>query len=97
LPYWEAALPLGPDAGKLPTISEVLAGKKAFSRHMMRRFADYFCVDVSILAANLQGGLFTEDDSLIEYCGPPQECLVVSCARILRTLALPVRTLRTRM
>ena len=80
MPYWEAALPLGPDAGKLPTISEVLAGKKAFSRHMMRRFADYFCVDVSILAANLQGGLFTEDDSLIEYCGPPSgvPCRVVA-------------------
>jgi HTH-type transcriptional regulator/antitoxin HigA len=35
------------------TISEVLAGKKPFSRQMIRRLADYFRVDVSILAANL--------------------------------------------
>jgi HTH-type transcriptional regulator/antitoxin HigA len=35
------------------TISEVLAGKKAFSRQMIRKFADYFRVDVSILTANL--------------------------------------------
>jgi len=35
------------------TISEVLAGKKAFSRQMIRKFADYFRVDVSVLAANL--------------------------------------------
>jgi HTH-type transcriptional regulator/antitoxin HigA len=35
------------------TISEVLAGKKAFSRHLIRKFADYFHVDVSVLAANL--------------------------------------------
>jgi HTH-type transcriptional regulator/antitoxin HigA len=35
------------------TISEVLAGKKVFSRQMIRKFADYFRVDVSILAANL--------------------------------------------
>jgi len=35
------------------TISEVLAGKKPFSRQMMRRFADYFKVDVSILASNI--------------------------------------------
>jgi HTH-type transcriptional regulator/antitoxin HigA len=34
------------------TISEVLAGKKPFSRQMMRKFADYFNVDVSVLAAN---------------------------------------------
>ena len=34
-------------------ISEVLAGKKPFSRQMMRTFADYFKVDVSVLAANL--------------------------------------------
>src|SRR5208283_874692 len=33
------------------TISEVLAGKKAFSRQMIRKFADYFRVDVSVLAA----------------------------------------------
>ena len=35
------------------TISEVLAGKKAFSRQMIRKFADYFRVDVSVLVANL--------------------------------------------
>jgi len=34
------------------TISEVLAGKKPFSRQMIRKFADYFEVDVSVLAAN---------------------------------------------
>src|SRR6266851_2835926 len=35
------------------TISEVLAGKKAFSRRMIRKLADYFKVDVTVLAANL--------------------------------------------
>ncbi len=35
------------------TISEVLAGKKSFSRQMIRKFVDYFRVDVSVLAANL--------------------------------------------
>lgn len=35
------------------TISEVLAGKKAFSRQMMRKLAAYFQVDPSILAVNL--------------------------------------------
>ncbi len=35
------------------TISEVLAGKKPFSRQMIRKFAKYFQVDVGILAANL--------------------------------------------
>ena len=35
------------------SISEVLAGKKPFSRQMMRKLADYFNVDVSVLAANL--------------------------------------------
>ena len=35
------------------TISEVLAGKRAFSRQMIRKLAGYFKVDVSILAANL--------------------------------------------
>ena len=34
------------------TISEVLAGKKPFSRQLIRKFADYFKVDVSVLAAN---------------------------------------------
>lgn len=35
------------------TISEVLAGKKPFSRQMIRKLAGYFEVDVSVLAANL--------------------------------------------
>ena len=35
------------------TISEVLAGKKPFSRQMIRKLADYFKVDVSVLTANL--------------------------------------------
>ena len=34
------------------TISEILAGKKHLSRQMIRKFADYFRVDVSLLAAN---------------------------------------------
>jgi HTH-type transcriptional regulator/antitoxin HigA len=35
------------------TISEVLAGKRAFSRQMIRKLSAYFRVDVSVLAANL--------------------------------------------
>ncbi len=35
------------------TISEVLAGKKPFSRQMIRKLAKYFGVDVTVLAANL--------------------------------------------
>lgn len=35
------------------TISEVLAGKRPFARQMIRKLADYFRVDVSVLAANL--------------------------------------------
>ena len=35
------------------TISEVLAGKKPFSRQLIRRLAAYFKVDVSVLAANI--------------------------------------------
>jgi HTH-type transcriptional regulator/antitoxin HigA len=35
------------------TISEVLAGKKSFSRQMIRKLAHYFNVDVSVLASNL--------------------------------------------
>ena len=35
------------------TISEVLAGKKPFSRQMIRKFADYFKVDVTVLASNI--------------------------------------------
>ncbi len=35
------------------TISEVLAGKKQFSRQVIRKLADYFDVDVSVLAGNL--------------------------------------------
>src|SRR5258707_3676518 len=33
------------------TISEVLAGKKPFSRRMIRKLADYFKVDARVLAA----------------------------------------------
>ncbi len=35
------------------TISEILAGKKPFSRQIIRKLAGYFKVDVSVLAANL--------------------------------------------
>lgn len=35
------------------TISEVLAGKRPFSRQMIRKLADYFSVDVGLLAVNL--------------------------------------------
>jgi HTH-type transcriptional regulator/antitoxin HigA len=35
------------------TISEVLAGKKPFSRQLIRKLADYFQVDVGVLASNL--------------------------------------------
>jgi HTH-type transcriptional regulator / antitoxin HigA len=35
------------------TISEVLAGKKLFSRQMMHKLAEYFHVDVGVLAANI--------------------------------------------
>lgn len=35
------------------TVSEVLAGKKPFSRQVIRKLADYFMVDVSVLASNL--------------------------------------------
>jgi len=35
------------------SVSEVLAGKKPFSRQMIRKLADYFNVDVSVLAANV--------------------------------------------
>lgn len=35
------------------TISEVLNGKRRFSRQLIRKLADYFQVDVSVLAANL--------------------------------------------
>ena len=35
------------------TISEVLAGKKAFSRQMIRKLAEYFQVNVGVLAANI--------------------------------------------
>ena len=34
------------------TISEVLAGKKAFSRNMIRTLAEFFDVDKSVLAGN---------------------------------------------
>ena len=35
------------------TISEVLAGKKPFSKAMIRTFAKFFKVDASVLASNL--------------------------------------------
>lgn len=35
------------------SISEVLAGRKPFSRQMIRKLADYFKIEVSVLAANL--------------------------------------------
>ena len=35
------------------TISEVLAGKKPFSRQMIRKLSEYFKVDVSVLTSNL--------------------------------------------
>lgn len=35
------------------TISEILSGKKPFSRQIIRKLADYFKVDVSLLAANI--------------------------------------------
>jgi len=35
------------------TISEVLAGKRPFSRQVIRKVADYFQVDVSVLASHL--------------------------------------------
>lgn len=35
------------------SLSEVLAGKKPLSRLMIRKLADFFGVDVSLLAANL--------------------------------------------
>lgn len=35
------------------SVSEVLAGRKPFSRKMIRKLADYFKVDVGVLAANL--------------------------------------------
>lgn len=35
------------------SISEVLAGKKPFSRQMLRKLADDFGVDVGVLAANI--------------------------------------------
>lgn len=38
------------------TISEILAGKKSFSRHAIRKFADYFGIDGSVLAANFSSG-----------------------------------------
>ncbi len=34
------------------TISEILAGKKHLSRQMIRKFAEFFRVDGSVLAAN---------------------------------------------
>ncbi len=45
---------LSHDAGiAKSSISEILAGKKKFSKQMIRKLADYFHVDVSVLAVNL--------------------------------------------
>lgn len=42
------------DAGiSKSTISEVLSGKRPLSRQMIRKLANYFKVDVSVLAANI--------------------------------------------
>lgn len=35
------------------TVSEVLAGKKPFSRQMIHKLADYFRVDIGVLATNI--------------------------------------------
>jgi HTH-type transcriptional regulator / antitoxin HigA len=35
------------------SVSEILGGKKPFSRQMIRKLANYFHVDASVLAANL--------------------------------------------
>ena len=35
------------------TISEVLSGKKSFTRQMIRKLADYFGVDVGVLASGI--------------------------------------------
>jgi HTH-type transcriptional regulator/antitoxin HigA len=35
------------------SISEVLAGRKNFSRQMIHKLADYFKVDVSVLTSNI--------------------------------------------
>jgi HTH-type transcriptional regulator / antitoxin HigA len=45
---------LSRDAGiSKSSVSEVLAGKKPFSRQMIRKLAVYFKVDASVLAGNL--------------------------------------------
>lgn len=45
---------LSRDAGiSKSTISEILAGKKPFSKQILRKLADYFRVNVSVLAGNL--------------------------------------------
>ena len=35
------------------SVSEVLAGKKTFSRQMIRNLAEYFHVEIGVLAANI--------------------------------------------
>ena len=35
------------------TISEVIAGKKSFSRQLVRRLSEFFNIDVSVLTANM--------------------------------------------
>ena len=45
---------LSGDAGiSKSTISEILAGKKPFSKQILRKLADYFRIDVSVLTGNL--------------------------------------------
>ena len=58
--YWDAAILTAAKQMGCHTvyifksmICEVLAGKKPFSPQMIRKLADYFNVDVSVLVANL--------------------------------------------
>lgn len=45
---------LGEEAGiAKSSLSEVLSGKRKFSRQMIRKLADYFQIDIGILASNL--------------------------------------------
>lgn len=48
----QGQLSKGADIAK-STISEILSGKKPFSRQIIRKLAEYFHVDVSVLAGNL--------------------------------------------
>ena len=48
----QTQLSRGADISK-STVSEILAGKKPFSKQISRKLADFFGVDVSVLSANL--------------------------------------------